>query len=113
MPHASASMSPEQPQHIRALRRANEVRFARAALKRRVAAGTIAVGEVIMTCPPEAASMTIAELLGSQSRWGATRCAKFLQGIGMTETKTVGSLTERQRGLLAALLVRKPEPEAD
>ena len=55
--------------------------------------------------------MTIAELLQSQRRWGATRCSKLLASIGMGETKTVGSMTERQRlalvagGLLLALIV--------
>ena len=62
------------------------------------------VDEVILTCPWEASSMTIAELLTSQRRWGTTRCSKFLASIGMPETKTVGSMTERQRSLLAALI---------
>ena len=51
-----------------------------------------------------AASMTIAELLTSQRRAPTTRCSKFLAGIGMPETKTVGSMTERQRSLLATLI---------
>jgi hypothetical protein len=48
--------------------------------------------------------MTIAELLTSQPRWGTTRSSKFLAGIGMPETKTVQSLTERQRSLLASMV---------
>ena len=66
--------------------------------------GTLTVAEVIRACPWEASSMTIAELLTSQRRWGTTRASKFLAGIGMPETKTVGSMTERQRGLLAAMV---------
>jgi hypothetical protein len=92
------------PQHMRALQRANEVRLARAELKRSVADGRTTVGGVILSCPWEAASMTIAELLLSQRRWGAARCSKFLAGIGITETKTVGSMTERQRIALAAIV---------
>jgi hypothetical protein len=90
---------------MQALQRANEVRLARAELKRRVGDGAITVAEVIVECPWEAASMTIAELLTSQRRWGATRCSKFLAQLGMPETKTVGSMTERQRSLLAATLL--------
>jgi hypothetical protein len=86
------------------LARANEVRLARATLKHRVADGDIAVSEVILACPWEAASMTIAELLLSQRRWGSTRCGRLLATFGMTETKTVGSMTERQRRVLAGLL---------
>jgi hypothetical protein len=89
---------------MQALQRANEVRLARASLKRSIGVGEVTVGEVILTCPWEVASMTIAELLTSQRRWGTSRCSKFLAGIGMPETKTVGSMTERQRGLLVALV---------
>jgi hypothetical protein len=48
--------------------------------------------------------MTIAELLLSQRRWGATRASKFLADIGMSETKTVGSMTDRQRRALSAMI---------
>ena len=104
MHDATAAMVSAPPQHILALQRANEVRLARAALKRDVGRGAITVGEVILNRPWEAASMTIAELLTSQRRWGATRCSKFLAGIGMPETKTVDSMTERQRTLLARMV---------
>jgi len=103
MHDATATIAPAPPQHMQALQRANEVRLARAELKRNIGEGTLTVGEVILACPWEAASMTIAELLTSQRRWGATRCSKFLTEIGLPEVKTVGSMTERQRGLLATL----------
>jgi hypothetical protein len=89
---------------MQALQRANEVRLARAELKRRVAEGEIGTREVILSCPWEAASMTIADLLLSQRRWGTTRCRKFLGSVGIAETKTVGSLTDRQRRALAAMV---------
>ncbi|MCW2989577.1 MAG: hypothetical protein JWM73_171 [Solirubrobacterales bacterium] len=100
---AEATMAPA-PQHMRALARANEVRLARAELKRRISHGEVTVGEVVLTSPWEAESMTISDLLMSQRRWGSTRCRKLLQGIPMSENKTVGSMTERQRRALAALL---------
>jgi hypothetical protein len=89
---------------MRALERANEVRLARADLKRRVATGEINVGDVILECPWEAESMAVADLLMSQRRWGQTRCRKFLSQIPMSEKKTIGSMTERQRRTLASLL---------
>ena len=100
MPDATATIAPA-PQHLDALRRANEVRLARAELKRRVTEGRMTVGEVILACPWEAKSMTITELLLSQKRWGATRCSRFLVNSGLTETKTIGSMTDRQRCALA------------
>jgi hypothetical protein len=92
------------PQHLRALQRANRVRLARAELKRRIAEGELSAAEVILASPWEAASMAIGDVLMSQRRWGGTRCRKFLAMFQISETKTVGSLTERQRRALAAQL---------
>jgi len=101
--NAEAMMSPG-PQHMQALRRANAVRLARAELKRRVADGEISAAEVVTLSPWEAESMTISDLLTSQRRWGHTRCRKFLQCVPMSENKTIGSMTERQRHALAEML---------
>ena len=46
----------------------------------------------------------MADLLMSQRRWGRTRCQKLLAQIPMSEKKTVGSMTDRQRRSLAAML---------
>jgi hypothetical protein len=102
MTHA-ATIAPA-PQYMQALARANEVRLARAELKRRVADGEINAAEVILECPWEAVSMTVSDLLTSQRRWGSTRCRKFLQCVPMSENKTIGSMTERQRKALASML---------
>ena len=104
--NAIATVAPAGPQYMRALERANKVRLARADLKRRVAMGEIPVAEVILDCPWEAQSMAVADLLMSQRRWGQTRCRKFLAQIPMSEKKTMGSMTERQRRTLAAMLGR-------
>jgi hypothetical protein len=97
------TMSPG-PQHLRALERANHVRLARAELKRRIADGELSAADVILTAPWEASSMALSDVLMSQRRWGGTRCRKFLAMFQITETKTVGSLTERQRAALAGQL---------
>jgi hypothetical protein len=92
------------PQHMKALAQANRVRLARAELKRRVADGEHTVAEIVQLCPWEAESMAIAELLMAQHRWGRTRCRRFLASIPMSETKTIGTMTERQRNAVAARL---------
>jgi hypothetical protein len=96
------------PQYMRALERANEVRLARAELKRMVALGALAAADVVLECPWEAESMAVSDLLTSQRRWGETRCRKFLAQLPMSETKTLGSMTERQRRRLAAMLNALP-----
>ena len=83
--NATATSAPAGPQNMRALARANEVRLARAQLKREVAFGEIDVAEVIVDCPWEAQSMAVADLLMSQRRWGQTRCHKLLAKLPMSE----------------------------
>jgi hypothetical protein len=89
---------------MRALERANEVRVARAELKRRVASGELDVADVILHSHWEANSMTVTELLMSQRRWGVSRCRKVLALLPISERKSVGSMTDRQRRRLATLL---------
>jgi hypothetical protein len=98
---------------MQALAQANRVRLARAELKRRVADGELSVADVLLDVPWQAESMTIADLLMSQHRWGRTRCRRFLNGIQMSETKTIGSMTERQRRVLAARLKGDGEAALD
>jgi hypothetical protein len=99
----SAMMTPA-PQRLRALERANEVRLARAGLKRKIADGEISAADVILAPPEAARSWAVGELLLSQRRWGATRCRKFLVRNQVNETKPLDKLTERQRRVLAAQL---------
>src|SRR3954462_8701541 len=103
-----ATATAPAPQHMRALAQANRVRLARAELKRQVADGELDVAAVVLECPWEAESMTIADLLMSQHRWGRTRCRRFLASIPMLETKTVGSMTDRQRHALAGQFNGEP-----
>ena len=97
----------EAPQHMRALERANLVRLARAELKREIARGDRDPSQVVEECPWETESMTIAELLTSQRRWGRTRARKFLMPLSLNENKQLGTLTSRQRRLLATELASR------
>lgn len=97
----------QAPQHMEALARANRVRLARAELKRSIARGDTDASTVVRDCPWETESMTLAELLTSQRRWGRTRARKFLLGVALNENKRLGTLTPRQRVLLATALAEK------
>lgn len=94
-------------QHLLALKKANSIRLARAKLKHDVAAGEVLASTVLMEGPWEAESMTVAELLMSQTRWGRTRTRRVLLAADLPELKTIGSLTDRQRMLLAGILEKK------
>ena len=99
----SATIDAGQEQHLRA-QYANRVRLARAEMKRRIAAGELRAAEVVLTCPWQAQSMSISDLLMSQKRWGRTRCRRLLVSLAVPENKQVGTLTERQRSALADVL---------
>lgn len=105
--------SPEAPQHMRALERANLVRLARAELKRAIARGDMDASAVVRDCPWETESMTISELLTSQRRWGRTRARKFLMPLSLNENKQLGTLTSRQRQLLSTELAQRSPHERD
>jgi hypothetical protein len=94
-------------QCMEALARANEVRLARAALKRDVSAGRRSVVDVVSDSPWESESMTLSELLCSQRRWGRARSRKLLASAALGEGKKVGTLTERQRRILVSALEEK------
>jgi hypothetical protein len=102
-----------QPQRLRALERANEIRLARAGLKRHIADGHISAAEVILSPPVAARSWAIRDLLMSQRRWGSTRCRKFLLRNQINETKMIGALTDRQRRLLAGQLSSRATREEE
>lgn len=91
-------------QTLEALAVANEVRFARAELKREIFRGETSVAEVLADPPTYLARMPIGELLRAQSLWGPTRSRKLLRRAEIRETRRVGELTERQRDLIARLL---------
>jgi hypothetical protein len=103
----SATVDAGQEQHLRALEYANRVRLARARMKRSIGSGELSAAEVILSCPWQAHSMSISDLLMSQKRWGRTRCRRLLVSLGVPENKQVGTLTERQRLALAAVLTAK------
>ncbi len=108
---AASTLAPAAlPQHMQALAHANEVRLARAALKRSVAAGEVDAAGIIRECPWEVRSMKVGELLRSQRRWGRTRARKLLFSLALNENRELGRLTARQRSLLAdSLDAKSPE----
>jgi hypothetical protein len=95
--------TPPQQRRL-ALERANRVRVVRAELKRQLHGGEVKAAETILRSSHDTDTMTVADLLSSQRGWGPARAAKILRSVSLSERKTLGSLTERQRLTLAALL---------
>lgn len=96
-----------QPQNMKALEKANRVRLERAELKRSIGRGDTDIADVIRHPTESVYNCPIIELLTSQRRWGRTRARKFLAPHLISETKPIGTMTNRQRILLAEELQRK------
>ena len=93
-------------QRDRALARANDVRVARANLKRELASGHNSAAEIISDPPANALSMSVRQVVLSQRGWGPVRLRRLCRLASVPENKDLRSLTARQRrALLAALEV--------
>jgi hypothetical protein len=101
--NTSNGASPQE-RRLLALDRANHIRLARAALKRQLRAGELAPADTILGGSSDTDTMTVAELLRSQRGWGPKRSSKVLRSVSLSESKTLGSLTERQRATLVGVI---------
>jgi hypothetical protein len=87
-------------QHMQALALSNDIRLARAAIRRQVFAGERTVASVLREMPVCVESMTLFDLLACQHRWGVDRTRRLLVRLGIPEGKALGTLTQRQVGLV-------------
>ena len=92
---------------MQALERANHIRLKRAALRRDITAGRTSPIEFLEgEIPPEMQNMTLGYFLGAIKHWGPKKVSRFLGAFAFSEKRTIGSLTERQRRLIALELRR-------
>jgi hypothetical protein len=108
----SAESDVHTRQRVEALARANQVRQARAELKRRIAVGHVSAAEVVVVPRWEIEGMRVADVLMSQRQWGRVRCRKLLVAIGLDGRKPIGAMTERQRGVLAEAIAAETRASA-
>ena len=93
-------------QRMEALRRANEIRVKRAKLKKGLKAGTVQI-ETILRNPPEyVETAKVFDILMAVPKFGRVKAARFLNQCRISQSKTVGGLSDRQRAELVALLRR-------
>ena len=93
-------------QRMEALRRANEIRVKRAKLKKDLKAGSAHI-EAILRNPPEyVETAKVFDILMAVPKFGRVKAARFLNQCRISQSKTVGGLSDRQRAELVALLRR-------
>ncbi len=93
-------------QRMDALRRANEIRVKRAKLKKDLKSGSVQI-EMILRKPPEyVETAKVFDILMAVPKFGRVKAARFLNQCRISQSKTVGGLSDRQRAELVALLRR-------
>ena len=102
MPEVPPSRTSEQRQA--ALAQANEIRRLRASLKRDIRGGGTTVRAVLADPPPYVSTSKVTDLLVAVPGVGHVRAVRLLKRCAISESKTVGGLTERQRSALLDLL---------
>jgi hypothetical protein len=93
-------------QRMEALKRANDIRVKRAKLKKDLKDGRTRI-EAILSDPPEYVSTAkVFDMLMAVPKFGRVKAARFLNQCRISQSKTVGGLSERQRAELIALFHR-------
>lgn len=93
-------------QRMEALKRANDIRVRRAKMKKDLKEGQVQIDE-ILTDPPEYVSTAkVFDILMAVPKFGRVKAGRFLNQCRISQAKTVGGLSERQRAELIGLFHR-------
>ena len=102
----TATAVPERTheQRMRALSRANEIRSKRAQLKRDLKAGKAKVEPLLLDPPDYVMSAKAFDMILAVPKYGRVKANKILTQCRISPSKTIGGLSQRQRGELVAQL---------
>jgi hypothetical protein len=93
-------------QRMEALRRANDIRVRRAQLKKDLKNGTVGIEDILRRPPEYVETAKVFDMLMAVPKFGRVKAARFLNQCRISQSKTVGGLSERQRAELVGLLRR-------
>jgi hypothetical protein len=104
----TAPSTPERSlnQRMDALARANEIRTARARLKRDLKAGRSSIHQLLLDPPEYLETAKVFDMLLAVPKYGRVKVNKMLLSCRISPSKTIGGLSERQRAELVSLLRR-------
>jgi hypothetical protein len=105
-PAAAAVPERTRDQRMRALRRANEIRSRRAKLKRDLKAGKAKIETLLLDPPEYVLSAKAFDMILAVPKYGRVKANRILSQCRISPSKTIGGLSERQRGELVAQLRR-------
>jgi hypothetical protein len=93
-------------QRMDALKRANDIRTRRARLKRDLKAGRTNIHGLLLDPPEFLETAKVFDLLLAVPKYGRVKVNRILTQCRISPSKTVGGLSERQRGELVSFLRR-------
>jgi S13-like H2TH domain len=93
-------------QRMEALKRANDIRVKRARLKKDLKEGRQQIEEILSEPPEFVSTAKVFDMLMAVPKFGRVKAARFLNQCRISQSKTVGGLSERQRSELIALFNR-------
>ena len=93
-------------QRMEALKRANDIRTRRANLKRDLKAGRVHIHGLLLDPPDYLETAKVFDLLLAVPKYGRVKVNRILTQCRISPSKTVGGLSERQRGELVSFLRR-------
>ena len=93
-------------QRMEALKRANEIRSARAQLKRDLKAGRRSIHDLLLEPPEYVETAKVFDMLLAVPKYGRVKTNRILNQCRISPSKTIGGLSERQRAELVAQLRR-------
>jgi hypothetical protein len=93
-------------QRMEALKRANDIRVRRAQLKKDLKDGRVQIEEILHEPPEYVETAKVFDILMAVPKFGRVKAARFLNQCRISQSKTVGGLSERQRAELLGLFSR-------
>jgi hypothetical protein len=93
-------------QRMEALKRANDIRVRRAKLKKELKDGRASIEAVLLDPPEYVETAKVLDILMAVPKFGRVKAARLLNQCRISQSKTVGGLSERQRGELVGLFRR-------
>ncbi len=90
-------------QRMEALKRANDIRVRRAQLKKDLKEGRVHIEAILLDPPEYVSTAKVFDMLMAVPKFGRVKAARLLNQCRISQSKTVGGLSDRQRAELVNL----------
>ena len=84
-------------QRMEALKRANDIRVKRAKLKKDLKSGAVSIEQILAEPPEYVSTAKVFDMLMAVPKFGRVKSLRMLNQCRISQSKTVGGLSDRQR----------------